>query len=119
MAAPPAAYQPTGRRKGYASVPVVAAVVEMVRVAVPADAPVILTGVVEPKLNVGRFWAPAGLDVIETVSATLPVKPPDGVTETVEVFPVVAPRLTITPGPPTAKPAGTVTVTEPVPVDAP
>ena len=47
----------------------VAGVVETVRVAVPAVAPVMLTGVVEPKLNVGRYSAPVGLDVIAAVSA--------------------------------------------------
>jgi hypothetical protein len=66
----------------------------MVRVAVPALAPEMLTGLVVPKLSVGRYWAPNGLDVMDAVSATLPVKPPLGVTEIVEVFPVVAPRAT-------------------------
>jgi hypothetical protein len=63
----------------------------MVRVAVPALAPEMFTGVVEPKLKVGRYAAPDGLEVIAAVSATLPVKPLAGVTVIVEVFPVVAP----------------------------
>jgi hypothetical protein len=75
----------------------------MVSVAVPAVVPVILTGVVEPKLSVGRYWAPDGLEVIAAVSATLPVKPPLGVTVIVEVFPVVAPRDSVTDVPVTVK----------------
>ena len=47
-----------------------------VSVAVPAALVVMLTFPVEPKLNVGRLDAPAGLDVIAAVSATLPVNPP-------------------------------------------
>src|ERR1035438_6954792 len=35
----------------------------MVSVAVPAVMPVMLIGLVEPKLKVGRYWAPAGLEV--------------------------------------------------------
>jgi hypothetical protein len=54
-----------------------------------------LIGVVVPKLNVGRFTAPLGLAVSAAVNATLPVKPPLGVTVIVEVFPVVAPRVTV------------------------
>jgi hypothetical protein len=49
----PAVYQRTPGRAGYARAALVAAVVEMVRVAVPALVPVMLTGLVEPKLNVG------------------------------------------------------------------
>lgn len=40
---------------GYARVALVAAVVEMVSVAVPAVVPVMLTGLVEPKLKVGGY----------------------------------------------------------------
>jgi hypothetical protein len=72
------------------------AVVEMVRVAVPAVALVMLTGVVVPKLNVGKFCAPVGLPVMAAVNATLPVKPPLGITETVDAFPVVAPATNVT-----------------------
>lgn len=93
---PPDAYQGTPGRVGYAIVALVAAVVEMVRVAVPALAPVMLAGLVVPKLKVGRFWAPSGLAVMRAVSATLPVKPPAGVTVTVDVFPVVAPGAKVT-----------------------
>ena len=44
----------------------VAAVVVIVRAAVPAFVPVMLTGLVEPKLKRGgywRYWAPTELDV--------------------------------------------------------
>jgi len=58
--------------------------------------PVMLTGLVAPKLKVGGYWAPFGLDAIAAVNATLPVKPPSGVTLMVEVFPVVAPGATET-----------------------
>ena len=69
---------------------------EIVSVAVPAAAPVILTGVVELKLKVGGCTAPDGLDARTAVSATLPVNPPAGVNVIVEVFPVVAPGATAT-----------------------
>lgn len=89
----------------------------IVRVAVPAVALMMLTGVVEPKLKVGRYCAPVGLEVRAAVNATLPVKPPLGVTVMVEVFPVVAPRETVTAVPVTVKlgVGGTVTVTVLVP----
>jgi hypothetical protein len=76
-----------------------------------------LTGVVDPKLNVGGYCAPAGLDVRVAVNATLPVKPPLGVTVIVEVFPVVAPGETVTAVPLTVKLGLTavVTVTDAVP----
>jgi len=67
-----------------------------VRVAVPLEAPVMLTELVEPKLKVGGFTALAGLVVTAAVSATLPVNPPTGVTVIVEVFPVVEPATTVT-----------------------
>ena len=70
--------------------------VVMVRVAVPELKPVILTGVVVPKLRVGGFWLPVGLDVMAADNATIPVNPPLGVTVMVEVFPVVAPDTTET-----------------------
>jgi hypothetical protein len=94
-------------------------VVEIVRVAVPADVPAMATGLVEPKLNVGRCWAPDGLEVIEAVSATLPVNPPTGVTVIVELFPVVSPGATETAVPLIVKLGFTVVVTvtefEPIP----
>jgi hypothetical protein len=93
---------------GYARAALVAAVVETVRVAVPAVVPVMPTGVVDPKLKVGGYWAPAGLDVRAAVNATLPVKPPLGVTVIVEMFPVVAPGVTVTDVPPSAKEGGAV-----------
>ena len=66
------------------------------RVAVPGLTPAIPTGLVEPKLKVGEYCAPAGLDERDAVRATLPVKPPAGVTVMVDVFPVVAPGATET-----------------------
>jgi len=71
------------------------AFVVMVRVAFPAAVPVMLTGVVEPKLNVG-WTPPEGPDVMAAVSVTLPEKPPLGVIVIAEVFPVVAPETTVT-----------------------
>jgi hypothetical protein len=50
---PPTVYHPTLGRAGYARLSLDAVVV-IVRVAVPAEAPLILTGLVEPKLNMGR-----------------------------------------------------------------
>lgn len=72
------------------------AVVVIVKVAVPALAPVMFTGVVAPKLIVGRFAAPVGLDVRAAVSETLPVNPFTGVMEIVEVLPVLAPAEIVT-----------------------
>jgi predicted component of type VI protein secretion system len=83
----------------------------MVNVAVPALVPLMLTGVVEPKLKVGRSWAPAGLEVTVAVSATLPVKPPAGVSVMVDAFAAVAPGVTETAVPLTVKLALTVEVT--------
>ena len=77
------------------------AVVEIVMLAVPALAPVMLTGEVEPKANVGGLMAPVGLDVTATVSTTLPVNPLLGVMVTVEALPVVAPAPTDTAEPAT------------------
>ena len=90
-------------RLGRTRAALVAAVVVIVSVAVPAEVPVMLTGLVEPKLKVGGYWAPVGLEVTAAVSTTLPVKPPAGVTVMVEVFPVVAPGVTVTAGPLTVK----------------
>jgi hypothetical protein len=67
----------------------------MVSVAVPAVVPVMLTGLVVPKLKVGGYVPFAGLEVTAAVSATLPVKPPEGVMVTVAVFPVVAPAVSV------------------------
>ena len=66
-----------------------------VSVPVPAVAPVMLTGDVAPKLNVGKSLAPAGLEVSIALRATLPVKAPLGVIVMVAVLPVVAPGLTV------------------------
>jgi hypothetical protein len=92
----PAAYHGTPGRLGNARTALVAEKVENVRTAVLAPAPVMLTGLVVPKLKVGRCWAPAGLAVMLAVSEMLPVKPPPGVIVIVEVFPVVAPDVTVT-----------------------
>jgi hypothetical protein len=81
---------------GYSSAALVGAVVEMVSVAVAAVVPEMLTGVVEPKLKVGGYCAPDGLVAKTAVSATLPVKPPAGVTVMVDVLAVVAPGVTVT-----------------------
>jgi hypothetical protein len=115
--APPAAYQGTPRRFGYAKELVVAAVVVTVRVAVAVLAPLMLTGLVEPKLRVGGSCAPVGEEVTAAVNATLPVKPPRGFTLMVEVFPVAAPGATLTGVTVIVKPGGTgaVTVTDFVP----
>jgi hypothetical protein len=83
---------------------VVGAEVVTVKVAVPLLAPVIVTGVVVPKLKVGGSTAPVGLVAIVAVSETGPVKPPDGVSVMVDVFPVAAPGATETAVPATAKP---------------
>jgi hypothetical protein len=71
------------------------------------------TGEVEPKLKVGGKFAPTGLLVTAAVKATLPVNPPIGAMVRVEVFPAVAPAVTVTAVPATvnAGDAGGVTVT--------
>jgi hypothetical protein len=79
------------------------AVVVIVSVAVPAALPVMFAGVVEPKLSVG--WTPPdGPVVIAEVNATLPVNPPTGVRVIAEVFPEVAPAVTVTGLPVMVKP---------------
>jgi len=90
--------------------PVALAVVAIVSVAVPAATPVMLTGVVAPNVKVGASTALFGLEVNAAVSATLPVKPPAGVMVMVEVFPVVAPAVTVTPVPAIAKLGGVTAV---------
>ena len=116
-ATPPVVYQGTPLRLGRTRAALVAAVVVKVSVAVPAEVPVMLTGLVEPKLKVGGYRAPAGLEVTAAVSVTLPLKPPAGVTVMAEVFAFVAPGETVTAVPLTVKlGGGAVTVTEVVPV---
>lgn len=105
----------TTGRTGYARAPLVAAVVEMMSVTVPGVSGAIFTELAGLKLNVGRSWAPAGLEVIVAISVTLPVKSLTDVTVMVEVFPVVAPGLTDTGVPAIVKSA---TVTELVPLAA-
>src|SRR5580658_4963968 len=99
-AVPPAAYQGAPRDLGRTSAPVVAAVVVTVRVPVPFDAPVMLTGDVAPKLNAGRSVAPLGLVAIAAVNVTLPVNAPLGMTVMEVVLPVVAPGELMVMAPP-------------------
>jgi hypothetical protein len=73
---------------GWTSIALKAAPVETVRVAVAAAAPGMLTGVVVPKLKVGRFWAPTGLEVMAADRLTLPVNPLVGVIVIVLVPPL-------------------------------
>jgi hypothetical protein len=54
------------------------------------------TELVEPKLTVGKSCAPLGLDVIVALRDTVPVYPPEGVMEIMEVFPVAPPGETVT-----------------------
>ena len=75
-------------------------------VAVAALAFVIFTTAADPKLKVGRLTAPAGLEEIVAVILTEPVNPPAGVIVIVEVFPVVAPALTVTAAPLIENPDG-------------
>jgi hypothetical protein len=79
-----------------------------------------VTGLVEPKLSVGIYCAPAGVPEICADRLTLPVKPPAGVTVTVAVLLVVAPGAEmVTLLALRAMDGGiAVTVTEAVPVDA-
>jgi hypothetical protein len=100
---PPALYQGTAWSWGCVRAALVAAVVEMVSVAVPAETLVMLTGEVEPKLRVGGYCAPVGLDVMAAVSATAPVNPLLGVIVIVDWLPVVAPGATVTELPVIAK----------------
>jgi hypothetical protein len=63
-----------------------------------ADALVMTTGVVVPKLKVGggKGAELAGAEVTAAVRATDPVKPLAGVTVMVETLPVIAPSTTLT-----------------------
>lgn len=61
----------------------------------PDEEPEITTDAAEPNENVGRLTAPAGLDVRAAVRATVPVKPPLGVTVMVAELPVVAPDFKV------------------------
>src|ERR1035441_8458682 len=73
--------------------PLVAAVVEMVRVAVCAVVPVIVTDT-GAKLHAAGSFAATG--VMVQLRLTVPIYPFNGVTVMIEVFPVVAPRATET-----------------------
>jgi hypothetical protein len=93
-------------------------VVEIVRVALPGLVPVMLTGLVFPKVKTGRSCAPAGLEVIEAINATLPENPPAGVMVIVELLPVVPPGWTVKAVPEIENPGGTVTLSAVVTVVA-
>jgi hypothetical protein len=72
--APPAAYQ----EKVFAvffTLLCDGAVVVIVRVAEPPTPLAMVTGLLEPKLNVGGNWLFGGAEVTEAESATLPVNP--------------------------------------------
>jgi hypothetical protein len=97
---PPATYQGAPLDFGRTKDAVVGAVVVTVSVPVPAVAPVMSTGDVVPKLKVGRFVAPDGLEARVAVKVTFPVKPPLGKTLIVVVLPVVAPGELIVMAPP-------------------
>ncbi len=97
-AAPPNSYQGTPWRLGRVRTPLVGAVVLLIRVAAPGFELTIYTGPGAAKLNVGMYAAPAGLEVTAAMSTTVPVKPPTGVTVTVEPFAMVAPGVTVTAG---------------------
>jgi hypothetical protein len=73
-----------------------------------------LAGLVAPKLSVGRFWVPAGAEVMEAESVTLPVKPPEGLMVMMDALPASAPGAMETAVPLTVKEDGTgvLTVTE-------
>jgi len=76
---------------GWRSVALAGAVVDTVRVAAAPEVPA--TSTVEGMLQVTGSTAFIGLKVTAQVSLTVPVNPFDGVTLTVVVFPVVAPRF--------------------------
>jgi len=84
-AAPP----PARKNSGGSSAEVVAAVVPMVRDAVAAVVPAMVSG--EGMAQEGEEAAPVGLAVMAQVRATGPENPPEGVTVMVAVLPVVAP----------------------------
>jgi hypothetical protein len=63
-------------------------------VVVAAVVPVMSTD--GPMLHVGKFVAPEGLLPRAHFRPTVPTKPPDGVTEIVDVLPIVAPAVTET-----------------------
>ena len=88
---PPRENRRDAGRAGTVSAALIGAVVLMVRTAVPAPVPVIITGFVAPKLSVGRSCAPVGLEVRAAVNSIVPVKPLFGVMVIVEEFPVDAP----------------------------
>ena len=73
-----------------------AAVVVIVIVAVAGDVPAIFTDVA-PIAHVGGAIGFVKAVVTEQLRVTVPVKPPDGVIVIVDVFPMVAPGMTVMP----------------------
>lgn len=100
-AAAPGGYQRTLRSMTLPGAQL-AGVVSIMRVAVPAAAPVMLTVLLPLKPRVGTLCAPFGLEVTAAVSATLPVKPPAGVTVIVDI--ATRPALSVTAVPVMVKP---------------
>lgn len=68
------------------------------------------TALIVPKLKVGGFTLPVGLEVRTAVSVTAPVKPPAGATVMMEMFPVVAPGVMLTVEPEITKLGGATAV---------
>ena len=89
----------------------------MVRVAVTGP-PVMVAGLVDPKLKVGGSVAFAGEALICAVSETVPVNPVTGVSVICTVLPVIAPGVTETDGEESVNPGAgeldTTTVSVPV-----
>jgi hypothetical protein len=81
-------------------------VVFTVRVANAALGPVKLSALAALNVTVGVSCAPAGPDVIAALNATIPTKPPVGVTVIVDVFEVVAPGAIAMADPEIVKPGG-------------
>src|ERR1700739_1542358 len=96
---------------GGATEALLAAVVEIVRVAVWLLVSEMVTGVVAPKLTGGVFTAPPGELVTLALRLTLPVNPPVGVRVIVDVFPAVEPATTATLVPTRLMPGGMAVVT--------
>jgi hypothetical protein len=89
------------------------AVVVMVRVAPTVFPPTIVTGLLEPKLKVGSYWALAGLEEMAAVRATAPVKSFTGVMLMDEV--VMRPGKVMVADSPVMEKVATMTVTVLVP----
>jgi len=84
----------------------VGAIVVIVSVADPAVAWATVAVLLDPKLTVGTFTAPAGLEETVAESATEPAKPPADAMVIVNELPVVAPAATVTAVPEMENPGG-------------